>query len=453
MHPDLSQFRSTVPGVLWPALPAGEGQQYLALLYQLEQSQWWTPKQIQIFQFRQLQILLQHAMQHVPFYREQYCSEFQAGNLKLTEELWRELPILRRSDVQENMENLLNSDLPPDHGEVLWKTSSGSTSRPIKFATTELSQKIMRAIQARDFDWQGWRVQHKIAVIFSRTEHTKSFGWGTGFDEFYETGISVSLNAGNDTATIVRWLESESPVYLVCAATHLSELARYCLKHDIHLPELRQVRAINEILRPELKDLVYKAWGVRTTQVYSCEEAGLLASDHPDSNDLYVQDENVYLELLNEQGLPCKPGEIGEVVITQLSNYAMPLIRYAIGDFAMRGEACNRGRGLSMIRQVMGRQRNYLRMADGRSLWPAVPATMFLQFPAIERFQIIQNTLSEIEISLEAKNKLTEVESERLENMLRERFMGADFEFKFSYTSHIEAGPDGKFEDVISRID
>ncbi len=453
MHTKRSQIRSTIPGVLWPALPAGEGQQYLALLYQLEQSQWWTPEQIQTFQFKQLQMLLQHAAQFVPFYQQRYCSEFIANNLQLNEKLWRELPILRRSDVQDNMENLLSTKLPPDHGEVLWNTSSGSTGRPIKFATTQLSQKIMRAFQARDFDWQGWQTQHKIAVMISRTEHTTSFGWGSGFDEIYETGISVSLNARNDIATRARWLESESPDYLVCAATNLSELAHYCLKHDIGLPALRQVRAVSEMLSPDLKEQVYKAWGARTTQVYSCEEAGLLASDHPDSNELYVHDENVYLELLNEQGLPVKPGEIGEVVITQLSNFAMPLIRYAIGDFAVRGEPCSSGRGLSIIRQVMGRQRNYLRLAGGRSMWPNVPASMFLQFPAIERFQIIQHTLSEIEVCLEAKTKLSVVESERLENMLRERFMGADFKFKFSYTSHIERGPGGKFEDVISRID
>ncbi len=194
-------------------------------------------------QFQQLQVLLQHALQHVPYYRDRYEPEFVDPGLRLTAEHWRELPVLRRIEVQENTEQLLSLGLPPEHGAVLWNQSTGSTGRPIRFATSELSQQMMHAFKVRDLDWQGWRTQHKVAVILSRSEHAQSLGWGPGFDEVYETGAIRSLDARNDIATQARWLEAELPVYLISAVTNLAELARYCLAENIRLPGLRQVRA------------------------------------------------------------------------------------------------------------------------------------------------------------------------------------------------------------------
>ncbi len=448
-----SQIRSTLPGLYWPGLPDAAGQQCLALLYQLERSQWWSPAKLREYQFRQLQVLLPHALGHVPYYRDHYTSGIVEPELQLTEALWQELPVLRRSEVQENTDQLFSSYLPPGHGAVHWNQSTGSTGRPIRFAKTDLTEKLMDAFQARDFDWQGFVPRQKIAVITPRSEHAKSEGWGAGFEEIYVTGESVCLNSRNDIATQARWLAAELPVYLICTVTNLTELARYCLGENIRLPGLRQVRAISEVMRPELKELVHEAWGARLSQSYSCEEAGLLAIEHPDFDDLYVQDENVYLEVLDGQGRPCAPGEIGEVVITHLSNFAMPLIRYALGDYANLGESCPHGRGLTVLQQVMGRQRNYLRMADGRRLWPNVPSGVWFSFPAIRRFQIVQHSLDEIEVRLEVNQELTAAESEQLQNKLRERLQGADFEFRISYHNHIERGPGGKFEDVISLVE
>jgi len=434
-------------------LPEASGQQRLALLYQLQHSQWWPAARLRDYQFRQLQSLWRHCLETVPYYRDRYARELNWATGDLNAALWRQIPILRRAEVQANDTELVSLKVPQGHGAVLRNQSTGSTGRPVHFATTELSQQLLQSFQLRDLDWQGWQTWRKVAVITSRIGHVRYPGWGAGFDDLYVTGDSVCLDARNDIATQARWLAAQDPAYLICAVTNLLELARYCLAEEIRLPGLCHVRAVSEVLRPELKPLVREAWKARLSQAYSCEEAGLLAVDHPDIAGLYVQDENVYLEILNERGEPSQPGEIGEVVITQLGNFAMPLIRYALGDYARLGETPAAGRGLTVLDEVMGRRRNYLRMADGRRLWPNVPSGVWFSFPAIRRFQIVQHSLREIEVRLDTSRRLTLLEAEQLKNKLHERLLSADFEFRLSYPDTLERGPGGKFEDVISLID
>src|SRR3546814_11153852 len=84
----------------------------------------------------------------------------------------------------------------------------------------------------------------------------------------------------------------------------------------------------------------------------------------------HAQSENVLLEVVDDDGRPCGPGETGRVLITSLHNFATPLIRYELGDYAEVGSPCACGRGLPVIKQVLGRKRNRLILSDGRSGFP-----------------------------------------------------------------------------------
>jgi phenylacetate-CoA ligase len=99
--------------------------------------------------------------------------------------------------------------------------------------------------------------------------------------------------------------------------------------------------------------------------MYTCQEAGYLALQCPDHPHYHVQSENVLLEVVDDQGLPCAPGEVGRVLVTSLNNFATPLIRYEIGDYAEVGAACSCGRGLPVLKRIMGRYRNLLTLPDG----------------------------------------------------------------------------------------
>jgi phenylacetate-CoA ligase len=165
-----------------------------------------------------------------------------------------------------------------------------------------------------------------------------------------------------------------------------------------------------------------------------------------------VQSEGILVEVLDERDRPCLPGEVGRVVATPLHNFAMPLVRYVNGDYAEVGEPCDCGRGLPVLKRVVGRTRNMLTLPDGRRLWPRLRLSTFDRFALIRQFQFVQKSHSRIEGRLVADRPLTSAEEERLRALVLDRIGYAGFEVAFSYHDHIARSAGGKFEDFKSEI-
>jgi phenylacetate-CoA ligase len=191
--------------------------------------------------------------------------------------------------------------------------------------------------------------------------------------------------------------------------------------------------------------------GVPLVDMYSSQEVGYIALQCPEHEHYHVQSENVLVEILNADNEPCEPGEVGQVVITTLQNYAMPLIRYAILDYAEVGTACSCGRSLPVLNRVMGRQRNMLTLPNGKHTWPTFPVKSWGHIKAIRQMQLVQKTLEHIEVRLVADRPLGPNEESELAEILRQRF-GHPFQVSFLYLDRIERGKNFKFEDFISEV-
>jgi phenylacetate-CoA ligase len=154
---------------------------------------------------------------------------------------------------------------------------------------------------------------------------------------------------------------------------------------------------------------------------------------------------------VDESGRPCGPGETGKVVATALHNYATPLIRYEIGDYAEVGDACPCGRGLPVLNRVVGRVRNMLTLPNGKRFWPSLGDSGYTDVAPIEQFQFIQKTLEDIEIKLVARRPLTREEDQNLRTLIWSR-LGHPFNLTFSYHTEIPRSAGGKYEDFKSEL-
>ncbi len=267
----------------------------------------------------------------------------------------------------------------------------------------------------------------------------------------YRTGPAALLNVQTDVSAQLDWLLREDPDYLLTHASNLGALAELSLRRGVRLPRLRQARSFSEALRPTLRETVLAAWGVQIADVYTCEEAGYIALQCPEHDHYHVQAENLVVEILDADGKPCMPGETGEVVLTTLHNFAMPLIRYRLGDYAELGDPCSCGRGLPVLRRIHGRQRNMLWLPDGRQFWPSFPSSLWLDVAPIEKFQVIQRSVHEIEINYVMSRNLTTDEETRLIRALTVR-LGHAFSFRWQRHPHLERTRGGKFEDFLSMV-
>ena len=261
----------------------------------------------------------------------------------------------------------------------------------------------------------------------------------------------MGLNYAISVKKQVRWLQRERPDYLVTTATSLLELAKHCHDRDIKLSGLRQIESLGSVLFPEVRQLCRKVWGIPVVDTYSAQEVGYMALQCPDHEHYHVQAESALVEVLDDKWQPCRPGEWGRVVVTPLRDFAMPLIRYDIGDYAEVGEPCPCGRGLPVIRRILGRTRNMLTLPSGERTYPGFVNDWFEGFP-VSQFQIVQRELDDLEAKIVPSRPFTEAEEERVRAVLLER-LGVPFKVTISYHDEIPRSPGGKYEDFRSELD
>jgi phenylacetate-CoA ligase len=227
---------------------------------------------------------------------------------------------------------------------------------------------------------------------------------------------------------------------------------RECAARGVSLPSLRHIRTIGETLSPQLREVARAFFHARVADGYSSQEIGYLACECPDAPLYHVMAETVIVEILDGSGARCREGQIGRVVVTDLHNFATPLIRYDIGDYAEPGPACPCGRGLPTLKRIYGRERNLILMPDGTRHWPLVGYARFREIAPINQFQLIQEDRESVTVRLVAARPLTSGEEDELRAHIQAS-LGFAFALRFAYfEAKIPAGPTGKFEEFICKV-
>jgi len=447
-----STVRSELPGIVWPAAPGHAGAVMLAVQFELEQTQWWPAGEIERFQLRQLGNLLRHAHATVPFWRERLDAAGYDPDARLAGEWLRSVPVLTRADVHAHGDALQSSAVPGDHGAVARGQTSGSTGRPVTYYCTELSQFFWQAHTLRDHLWHRRDLSAKLAAIRTKVERQSGTGWGPATDVAFTTGPCATLNIRTDIDEQLAWLDQQDPDYLITHPSNLRALVRRSQDKNWRPRRLREARTFAEALPEDLRALCRAAWNVKLCDLYSTEETGYIALQCPDHEHYHVQSENLIVEIINERGDPCRAGETGRVVVTPLNNFAMPLIRYEIGDYAVAGAPCPCGRGLPVITRILGRMRNMLRLPDGRRFYPSFPAEAWAGIAPVRQLQVAQRTVHDIEIRLVTERPLTAAEEAELAAVFR-LALAYPFRISFQYLEEIKRGENQKFEDFISELE
>ncbi len=445
------KFRSDMQSVKWPAVPGVGASTALALQYQLARTQWWPPADLLRHQSRQLEVLLAYAYNTLRFWRSRLKAAGYSPQRPFTIESLQAIPLLTREDIQAHAGQLLSRASPAAHGPVTTGETSGSTGRPIVFYQNDLAQLFWRAFTLRDHVWHARDLRGKLAAVRAGVEAASTRGWGVATDLALETGTSVTLDIRTDIDAQLTWLQSENPHYLITHASNLRALAKRALERGIGIPGLRQVRSYAEALAPDVRDLCRRAWNAPLADVYSAQEVGYIALQCPRFEHYHVQAENLLVEILDADNKPCKLGEIGRVVVTSLHNFAMPLIRYDIGDYAEAGDVCPCGRGLPVLKHVAGRLRNMLTLPDGRQRWPSFPSHEWSRAAPVTQLQMVQKSRDLIILRVAAPRSLTTGEEAALIAALQ-TCLKHPFAMQIERVPEISRGPGFKFEEFISEL-
>jgi phenylacetate-CoA ligase len=323
----------------------------------------------------------------------------------------------------------------------------------VRYLSTDLAGFYWQAMNVRDHLWHGRDFGLKLAAVRVGGDVERMKNWfGEVGETTLQTGTCVLIPTGTPIPEMADIVQSEDPAYLTGYVNNVVAILKHIDAKAGRLPSLRQVRSFGETVTQAARDYVRQRWGVPFIDLYSAREVGYIALQCPDAGGYHVQAESTYVEILRENGTPCEPGEIGRVVVTPLHNFAFPLIRYNIEDLAEVGPACSCGRGLPVLRRILGRSRNLVKFRDGRTQWPALGVDEFLSIAPIRQFQFVQHSYDDLEIRLAVERPLTENEQASFGRHILERFKHP-FHIRWTFLDAIPYSASGKFEDFIRTFD
>ncbi len=442
---------SAVTGQVWPALPHAAGQTLLSAQFQFQQSESWPAQLLAQRQLDQLRSLVAFCLQQVPHYQalvSAHLPELLRDPSLLDWEMFARWPILKKADLRERAAEMLPPALPQDHGGSVWLFTSGSTGVPVRCAVTLVAQFFRSALIVRNHLWHDLDFSLKYADIRPNATAGRGSGWGAP-NAAYATGPSATLPINTGIDQQLDWLLVEAPGYLHSTASNLRALV--LLSRDTgRIPQgLDAVISYAENLPADLRELVRSVWGTRLIDMYSCTETGVIALQCPHHDHYHVQAETVIVEVLRDDGLPCAPGEIGRVVLTDLVNFGMPLIRYELGDYAEAGSTCDCGRGLPVLTRIMGRYRNMAIDPAGRVFWPSLSSISFYDAAPLRQLQLVQHSPGTIEMRYVMERELAVTEQALIAAMLT-REMRYPFDYSFTRVDAIAREPGQKYEEFVS---
>lgn len=449
----IENWRSDLAGVLWPPVLEGTGALVLAAVARLAETQWLPPADIAHQQRRQLAVLADHCARHSPNFATRLSqAELTPADLAQPGGLERLAPLTRRA-LQAGS-GVFCSDIPPSHRPVAINQTSGSTGEPVVVRRTALNHLGSMAVTVRDHQWQKRDAGLRLAAMSAHNHAVKQVpDWGPPLGLLYRTGPALLLPSAIDVGELLTILTRFDPQILVIYPSMLTALIGEIERSGTRLDGLRHLRCMSEMVHPELRARNKAIFGLDLEDAYSSEECGFIALQCPDGEGYHVMAETHLVEIVDGTGRPCAPGETGRVLVTDLHNFATPLIRYDIGDYAVAGGVCPCGRGLPRIDRIMGRERNLICLPDGTRYWPLVGYTRYRAIAPVQQYQLVQHDLHRVEARLVVERPLTGAEEAALAEAIQGG-LGYPFAISFSYhRDRLTAGPSGKSEELVSLVD
>jgi len=447
-------MRSGVEGLEWPPILTGRAAVLAAFLHQLEQTQWLSARDVRARQSEQLALLVHHAARYSPQFQDRLArAGLKPDDIATPESLTR-LPLLTRRDIQAAGGSFYCTELPSDHMPLSKTGTSGSTGEPVVTLRSEATGLVWRAMTMRDHLWHRRDFTTRLAAVRADVKQpVRLEDWGAPASLLYHTGPSIGIPGTMDIGELAQVLARFKPGILIIYPGVLAALTRHCRAAGPPPLALGHIRTIGETLTAAARDDAASYWGARIEDAYSSQEFGYIALQCPDSGLYHAMAESHLVEVVDAQGEPCGEGEIGRVIVTDLHNFATPLIRYEIGDHAERGGPCPCGRGLQpVLRRIVGRERNLILMPDGTRHWPQVGFKWFREVAPISQYQFIQTGREEIEVRLVAERPVTAAEEEALRTVITTA-LGFPFRLGFTYwQGRLPPNAGGKFEEFVCRV-
>jgi len=426
------------------------GTNSLKFYHEFLKSQWFSYKQIQKIQWEKLIRLLNHAYKNVPYYYKLFVeNNIHPHDIKSIND-FRKIPILTKDIIRENFKNMLSKNI--GKYKPYKKSTSGSTGKPLIYFMDKRSRSAQWAALYRLWHIGGWNPGEKIVYLggtslfpsyteFKKSIYAKLNNWLV-FSAFDMSDYNMQQMVNEIKRSRVKFMYSYANSAYI--------LANFIKDNNIKDIPINAVFTTCEPLLPKFRKTIKNVLSCEVFDFYGANDGGGYAFECDVHKGLHCVSEKCFIEVIKEDGTIAEEGEIGEIVSTDLLNYAMPFIRYKVGDLAIPDSSlCKCGRGLPLLKKIIGRSHDFITSKHGDKVHGFFFSYIFQKINWIDQFYVIQESNEKLSVYLKTNcNPLSE-ETEYIKNLLKKKFSGMQIEINI--TKNLPKTSGNKFRYVINK--
>ena len=369
--------------------------------------------------------ILMHAFQYSKFWRSRLVQSGFDEKFPYAFS-FNSLSPLTREELQNQFEELRARWPNCETDKIFTVASSGSTGQPVrveKYGDHYLM--LENALALLELDWFARDADKTIAYLGPQVEVDKLLPtWGGIYQALGHKGRYFKRSfSGKTIASHLDWLLEIKPNYFKCSPYLAAQIAELAIETGKQI-SIDQIISMSESVSPRHRQLCLQAFGAKIVDRYSSEETGMIALQCPHHDHQHVITSAVHVEIVDKAGRACEKGEVGRVLVTVLQSYAMPIIRYDLGDLAEWGQACDVAPNMPVLSKLWGRVRNKVNLPDGSSFPMAFLGDELGHISNIREFRLKQYLGTEIEFELVLSSPLTEFQLRLISAIMKKSGLG-----------------------------
>ncbi|MBU4259950.1 MAG: hypothetical protein KKI12_00260 [Proteobacteria bacterium] len=428
------------------------GKKFWSLFAEFDKNQWLSESDLEHYQNEKLQLLINHAYETVPYYRDIMRQlHLVPRDIKTVKDLPK-LPILTREHIKNNYQQLISPKLKGiylRHGHT-----SGTTGSPLDVCYDVKTCVVHHVADWRQKYWAGLKYGIPYASIQGRVivpiKQNKPPFWRKNYinnqlflSSFHLTNDNMPYYFDKLKKDNIKFVEGyPSTVYIL--AMHLN-------KKNTTFP-LDAVLTSSETLFDYQQEAIEKAFCCKIFDFYGMAERAVFATECEKHEGKHLNMDYGIIEFLDSKNKPVEKEKLGRIVATSLHNFAMPLIRYQTNDScSLKAKVCSCGRGFPLMDDVATKNESIVTLPDGRLISPSVLTHPFKPMRNIVESQIIQNKIDQLLVKIVKTSNYTRQDEAALISAFNER-LGSEITIKVEYVDLIPRTKSGKFKWVNSTI-
>ncbi len=417
----------------------------------LEKTQFLSLPELQDIQWQRLKKMYAFLWEKNSFFRRRFLAVgLTPDSLESTADIVN-LPILTKKEIRENVELMISDGFVQE--TLLQFKTGGSTGKALDMFITEECSELRNACARRHDRWAGWMPGEPIGAAWGNPKLPSTVK-EKFFHHCLQPYIYLDTMAVSEMSVkkfAQSWKQTK-PTLLYGHAHSLFILAQYVQKLGCDEICPKGILSTSMMLLPHERKLIENVFSCKVTDRYGCEEVSLIGSECEKHNGMHMNIEHLVIEFIKDDGTPALPGEPGNIVVTDLMNYAMPFIRYRVEDVGVPLDSvCSCGRGLPLMGNVAGRVADFLVTRAGEKVAGiSLIENTLTEMQGIDQMQIIQNSLEDMVLNIVPGSEFDKFVQSSLSDYFIKIFPGTSV--SINRIKEILPEPSGKYRFSICRI-